>query len=163
MSVDATIKSGGKEIPVRFDDATVEKCAPGSGTADWQVIVRMRFVPPELDVLEHMHLRCNDLPALRQAEHGSDVDLEDGGSGGFVFGISGNGTLHSVEAVWVENGEQLLGRLPLRRIESQQETASGKPSNAPVAGKPGLGCGTSVVVFLVVAASLIYAALSFAR
>lgn len=116
MSVDATIKSGGKEFRVRFDEATVEECPPGSGTADWAVIVRMRFVPSELleHLLEYMHLRCNGEQSLRQAEHGSEVDLEDGGSGGFVFGISGNGPLQSVEAVWVENGEQALGRLPLR-------------------------------------------------
>lgn len=80
----------------------------------------MRFVPPDLDVLAHMHVRCNDERVLRLVDHGTEVDLDDGGSGGFVFGLSGNGALNSVDAVWVEDGwEQVLGRLPLGRIASR--------------------------------------------
>ncbi len=113
--IPATIRTGGEDVAVAFEPAQVRSLSPGQG-AEWEVMVLMHVEGVTLDVLEHMHLRFNGEPTLRPAMHGTEMDDESGHTFGFGFGISGDGLVESIESVWVEDGEQSLGMLPIRLV-----------------------------------------------
>ena len=145
--VEATIRTRGENVAVVFEAAQLRLRTPDQG-AQWEVMIMMSYEGVTLDVLEHMHLRFNGEPTLRPAQHGTEIENGYGIISGFRFGDSGDGRMESLEAVWVEDGEQSLGMLPIRFADSDVAVAASIREQRPATHDGGsVGHGHAAPMF----------------